>query len=209
MADFNWVDYIILGIFFISIIAGMGRGFVKEMIALATWVAAFIIASLFATRVAAYFSDSSAGQAVISSVSSMGSQATQSLSVISIALSFIGLFVLVLIIGSIVNYFVSAAVSLSIVNRLLGGVFGFFRGFLINLVLIFLIQLSPFQQESWWTQSRFVISFQPAVKYLGDLVQPGLATLKSKVGDTLNDMNNKYVPSAKSLIQDFTNPAKK
>src|SRR3990167_6688141 len=49
---FNTVDYIILGILFISVIIGLVRGFVREALSLVTWFCAFDAALKFSPWVA-------------------------------------------------------------------------------------------------------------------------------------------------------------
>ncbi len=194
MDGFNWVDYIILGIFVISILVGLSRGLLREVISLLTWVAAFIIASLFSSQLAAAFTSSQPVQSVISSTSNaIGVNPATQVSWLSLGVSFIVIFIGVLIVGSIINAVFSRAADvpgISLGNRLFGAVFGLGRGFLINLVLIFLVQLVPtVQQQSWWTQSKMVVAYQPAVQWLGNIIEPGLETLKSKVGGTLQDFS--------------------
>ncbi len=55
-ADFNGIDYLVLGIFFFSVFAGFMRGLLKEVISLITWAAACIVATMFSGELAAYIS---------------------------------------------------------------------------------------------------------------------------------------------------------
>lgn len=193
MSNLNWVDNIILMVFVISILAGLMRGLVREMIALLTWAAAFVVAVLFSSKVAASFSGGQAVQGMVNQATgSMGVNAAKPLSMLSIGASFVGLFVATVIVGSIINYFVSRAVEgqgISFSNRLLGGVFGLARGFLLVLFTVFLIQLTPLSDQPYWTSSQFVHSFQPTIKWMSDLVSPGLENLKSKVSDTIKKVD--------------------
>ncbi|EKD54760.1 MAG: colicin V production protein [uncultured bacterium] len=195
-AGLNWIDYVVLGIFFFSIWAGFFRGGVKEVVSLLSWIAAFIVASSFAKPVSSYFSGSAAVQSITSTASgTFGSSASAPVSMFAIGLSFAGLFFGTVIIGSLVGHFVNRAVEgggVSIANRLLGGVFGLGRGYLINLVIIFMVQLSPLAEQPFWVQSKLVNSFQPAVQWLGNMVEPGIQSLKSSVGQTLQNLNSTF-----------------
>jgi membrane protein required for colicin V production len=197
MSSLNWVDNVILFVFFMSVVAGLMRGLVKEVISLLTWLAAFVVAVLFSSKLAGIFTSSHQVQSMISgATSSIGINTAQPVSVLSLGLSFVLLFVGTLIVGSIINSMTSKAVErtgISFSNRLLGSVFGLGRGFLIALVGIFVVQLSPIQQESYWSQSQFVTAFQPAVQWLGGIVQPGFDSLKSKVSDTLQNTNTQQL----------------
>ena len=48
------IDYIIIGIIAFSIIVSLLRGFVREVMSLASWVVAFIVASQFYPYLATY-----------------------------------------------------------------------------------------------------------------------------------------------------------
>lgn len=194
MTEFNAVDYVIIGVFVISIMAGLLRGMIKEIIALATWVAAFVVSSMFSVKVATSFTNSSSVQSALTNASSgiAGVNPAEQLTVLSLGMSFIALFATTLIIGSLLGYMISRAVEghgISLTNHLFGGVFGILRGFLIVLVVIFLFQLAPIAQEPWWAQSRFVVAFQPAVKWLENVVSPQLENLKKKMNDAVSNHN--------------------
>ncbi len=51
MATYTWVDYVIILIFSLSILAGFGRGFIKEAISLITLIAAFVVAIMFSIQI--------------------------------------------------------------------------------------------------------------------------------------------------------------
>ena len=192
---FNWVDYLLLAVFFISVVGGLMRGGVREVMSLLTWIAAFIVASLFAKPVASYFAGSQSAQSLISSAStgSFGMSAGSQVSLFALGVSFTVLFFATIIAGSLLGYFANRIVEgggISIVNRVLGGTFGFVRGYLIDLLIIFIVQLTPFSQENYWIQSSIVAGFQPTVQWLGNKVQPGFESLKSRMGQTLEDMTS-------------------
>lgn len=192
MENLNWVDIVILAVFALSVLAGLMRGLVKEVLALVTWIVGFFLAVIFSPKLAAVFTQSASVQSMVSSASnSIGMDATQSVSAVSTGISFIVILVGVLIIGSLVTALISSAVNagVGVMNRLLGGIFGLARGLLIVLVAIFLVQLTSFQQQPWWTQSQFVASFQPAVTWVGSIITPGFASLKTKVTDTIQHVN--------------------
>lgn len=190
MANFNSVDYIILGLLLFSMLAGLMRGLVKEMIALLTWVVAFVVSTVFATRLANVFTSSPKVQSAISSATnSLSASTNEPASLLAIGISFISIFVCVLIIGKIISYFISSAIEghgISFANRFLGAVFGLGRGVLFVLLVMFLVQLSPVSDQESWQESRFVEALKPTVKRISDIVQPGIENLKSKVVSQLN-----------------------
>ncbi len=181
---FNWVDYVLLAILLISVLGGLIRGGVREVISLIAWIAAFIIAGLFAKPVAVYFASSN---------SAASSASTSQISLFAFGASFVVLFLVTLIAGFLIGYFVNRVIEsggVSIINRFLGGAFGLLRGGLIDLLIIFVVQLSAFSQQDYWTQSTVVSAFQPTVEWLNKKVEPGLASLKSQVGKKLEDMTS-------------------
>ena len=54
----NWLDGIILAILALSVLIGLMRGLVAEVLSLATWIAAFWMAAVFGPDVAALFENS-------------------------------------------------------------------------------------------------------------------------------------------------------
>lgn len=191
MSSLNWVDFIILAIFFFSMVAGFGRGFVKEMVSLATLIVAFIVAATFTSPLAHFFTSSAPIQSAVTHASNaIGADTAQPVSYAALGISFALLFAGTVVVGSLISYLLNVAFQTGILglgNRLLGGIFGLCRGFIINLVLIFLLQLTPMATHAAWQQSQFVSSFQPAVQWLGNFVAPGVANLKARFGSTLQN----------------------
>jgi membrane protein required for colicin V production len=196
LTQFNWVDWIILLIFFFAFLSGVARGFVREIVSLATLVAAFIIAVTFSEQLSTFFTHTPTGQEAISSLSSStGINAEKPVSFFSIAASFAIIFIGVTIVGALIGYFLNLAVSmmgpLNFGNRLMGGVFGLCKGFIINLVIIFVLQLTSVGIQPWWTSSYFVNSFQPAVQWLGNHVSPALDNITIKLNEAWQNVSDK------------------
>lgn len=176
MENFNWVDYVIITILLFSVLAGFARGIVKELLSILTWVIAFISSSLFAGKLASAFTGASA--------------ADEPVTMLALGLSFVSIFLVILVVGSLITHVVSGAVDnvgLGVINRLFGGTFGFARGLLINLVFIFIVQLTSYDQESWWKESKLVPVYQPAVIWISNLVSPNFEELKNKMNSTLEN----------------------
>lgn len=205
---FNWIDYVLLAVFLISVLGGLVRGGVREVVSLITWIAAFIIAGLFAKPLATAFSSSDSAQSAISSASTnaLNTLSTSGhVSLFALGASFLALFLGTIIVGSLIGYFANRVVEgagISFFNRLLGAVFGLARGFLVNLLIVFIVQLSPIAQQTYWTQSSLVPSFQPMVEWLGNRVQPGLESLKSRVGQTLENITTGAEDSLNNNLND-------
>jgi membrane protein required for colicin V production len=155
-----WVDYFIIAIIVLSMLIGLWRGFLKEAIALATWVVAFILAFTFVEDAAAYL----ANYIGIPSI--------------RIILAFGALFLSTLILGGLVNILVAQIVQhtgLTGTDRLLGIVFGLLRGVALITVLVLLAGLTPLPKDPWWSQSLFLPHFQNAALWLRNFLPPTFA----------------------------------
>jgi len=135
-----WIDVVILMVVALSCLFGLGRGFVREVLSLLAWIAAILIARVYASSLSPLFA-------------SWVESATMQY-VVAFAL----LFIAVLVAGAIVNGLVARLVDvtgLKLTDRLLGGVFGVARGVVIVMLLLF-FGSSFFATESWWQSSRFI-----------------------------------------------------
>lgn len=155
------VDYAIIGVVLVSTLISLVRGFVKEVLSLVTWIAAFVIAMGFSQQAAVF---------VPKAVDIPSAR---------VALAFLVLFVLVLIIGGIINWIVSTLVNktgLSGTDRSVGMVFGLARGVFIVSVLVLLAELTAMPKESWWQSSVFIPQFMIVADWIHALLPPNLAT---------------------------------
>jgi membrane protein required for colicin V production len=141
----NWADWTILAIVVISTLIGLSRGFVREVLSLLTWVAAFVVAMMFRDQLAPLLSN------LVD---------TPSLQAIA---AFAILFIFTLLAGAGLNMTLSAfvdATGLSGTDRVLGMVFGLLRGAVIVLALLILAPaLAPVSQDSWWRESLLIPHF--------------------------------------------------
>lgn len=201
----NLVDILILAIFLISILIGFGRGLVSEVLSLATLIAAFVIAIMFSNTLATFFTSTAAAQSVVSSTTAAtGVNTATPVSYVALGVSFGVLFGATVIVGSLIKMVLNLFFNTGILgfgNRILGALFGLIRGYLLNLVLIFLVQLSPVASQPWWQQSHYVPMFQPQVVQLGNLVSPALSNLKSTFGSAIQNAN--------TAIQEISNNIQK
>ncbi len=143
----NWADWTIIAIIGVSCAVSLLRGFIKEMLSLASWAAASFVAIAFHERLATIFSK------WISTPS------------IRTVLAFAALFALTLLIGAIINWLLHQFVigaGLGTVDRVLGTAFGAARGLLIVLALVILLPMAlpEMKQDPWWHQSRLLPYFE-------------------------------------------------
>ncbi len=158
----NWADFAIIAIIIISTLISLIRGFVREILSLITWAAAFIVAFKFCAAVASLF------QPYIDNPS------------IRLAIGFALLFFVVLIIGDLISYMIARFASnkgLSTIDRSFGMIFGFLRGVLLVAVLLLLASLGSSSQDQWYQSSYLIPHFQPLVTWLHSFLPAKLSTV--------------------------------
>ena len=133
-------DYAVLAIIGISVLLSIMRGFVREILALAAWIIAFIVAKLYTVEVSVMLPDS----------------------IPSEELKFLAAFIILFLSSLLVCSLLAIAIAqlfrtmgLSALDRGLGGLFGFARGLLIVLTLVLLGGLTSLPQDARWRNSMF------------------------------------------------------
>lgn len=151
--QFNAADWGIIVILGLSILLSLWRGFTREAISLAGWIAAFIIANMYVSEMELLLS-----QWIVNVTGRY---------VAAYALLFAGTLVVAGVLGKLGTQVVRAT-GLSLLDRVLGTAFGFARGIIIVLVLVYLLrQLAPPQNIVWLDQAQLM----PHVDMLGQWVQ--------------------------------------
>lgn len=157
----SWVDLIIVVIVIISALISLVRGFVKESISLASWILAGFIALRYFAPLAELL------EPYIESPT------------IRTGSAFAVLFVTSLIIGAIINFMASQAVTktgLTGTDRSLGVVFGAARGLLIVTMLVLLAGLTPMPSEPWWDDSAMIEFFSDMANWIKDILPQDIAS---------------------------------
>ena len=146
-----WIDFVLLGIIGISMLLSLWRGFVKEAVSLASWIAALWVAMLF-------FHDLSTWLGRWIDTPSIRD-----------VLGFGILFIATVLIGGMIGYLAGQLVSktgLSATDRALGMVFGIARGIVIVAVMVMLAGLTTLPQDPWWRESLLLAHFQDVAIWL-------------------------------------------
>ena len=151
--NFTAVDWAIIAVLGLSILLSLWRGFVREAVSLAGWIAAFVIANMFVGEMAAFL------QQWIANVTGRY--------VAAYALLFAGMLMVAGIAGKLSAQVVKVT-GLTLLDRLLGTVFGLARGIIVVLVVVYVLrQLAPPQNLLWLDESQLM----PHVDMLGQWVQ--------------------------------------
>lgn len=163
------IDYIIIGIIIFSLLVSLWRGFVREVMSLVGWVAAFIVASNFYGYAAGYL-------AQINNAYLQNSEYLRN----GVAAAL--LFIAVLIVSGIVNALVGKLVDktgLSGTDRVLGAGFGILRGvFVVAAMLFFLDTFTAFAKTEMWQESQLIPHFDVIVKWFFEQLQANSSFLK-------------------------------
>lgn len=141
----NAADWVILSVLLLSVLIGLMRGLVVEIMSIAVWLAAIALSLWFGGYVAAWFIDS------------------LSFSPLRFALGYGLVFFGTLLAGAVVVHLLRKLVrstGLSGTDRLLGMVFGALRGLALVMVLVVLAGLTPLPQAPWWKHSTTIPWFQ-------------------------------------------------
>lgn len=150
------IDWIILGVLVISTLISIRRGFVKEALSLLTWLAAVILARLFAVQFTVIL------EPYIESES------------VRLGAAYMILFIGTLIVGGMVNYLISEFVKmtgLSGLDRMLGMLFGFARGAIIIVIFVAgLHYVAPVKEDDWYRQSLLVPEVVVIIEQLGPVL---------------------------------------
>jgi membrane protein required for colicin V production len=156
----TWLDYALIAVVGLSALVGIWRGFVREVFALAGWIAAIAVAMLFAGE---------AGKLIPS-----GFATPLARTVIAFTLLFVVILVTVSIAGLLFTKAVRA-VGLGLADRTLGGVFGFARGALILLVLVLAAGLTAVPKEPFWREAKLAPPLETAAIAVKPYLPPALA----------------------------------
>jgi membrane protein required for colicin V production len=167
----TWVDYGVIAIVAISLIIGLFRGFVREIVSLVIWVAAVLLTLHYLPTIENYLSHS------ISS------------SYMRYAIIIIGVLLITLFVSWLIGKLLTIAVSsvgLGFTNRFVGLLFGFIRGILITGFLVTLLPQPDLQAKPAFKDSVLLPSLEPVAHWLGKMIPEGWAeTIKQDVKQKL------------------------
>jgi membrane protein required for colicin V production len=139
MPALGWVDWTLLAVLAVSVVVGLWRGLVFELMSLVGWVVAYVAAQLFSADVAASLPVGMPGSAL-----NLGA---------GFAITFIGTLIAWTLLARLVRLLLHAT-PLTLVDRTLGAAFGLVRGGVLLLVLTTLVSFTPAAQSQPWQDSQ-------------------------------------------------------
>ena len=132
------LDWVVLGVLAASMLLGLWRGLVYEVLSVLSWIAAFVLAQWLAPDAAALLPMGGTAEAL------------------RYAAGFLLVFVAAMFAGGLLAWLIKKmveAVGLRPVDRALGGLFGLVRGAVAVLVLAVVVHLTGLTGRPWWTES--------------------------------------------------------
>ncbi len=158
----NEIDYAIIAIIIISLLVGVLRGFVKEVLSLFAWGVAIWVGLTFSRPFSVLL------ETVIDFPAAR------------IAVAFVILLFFTLIISGIVNYFAELFLEktgLTGIDRFLGVFLGITRGGIVIALLVMLAGLTPAPELALWQQSSLIPHFQTLALWLRKQIPPEITEI--------------------------------
>jgi membrane protein required for colicin V production len=132
MSQWTFFDYIFVIIMIVSIGFAVTKGLVREITSLVALIGGFILAAFYYRSVAVYFADFTKTDALANLIGFM--------------IIFLGCLILGAILAFVINRFVKMA-ALQWVDRLLGGVYGLIRGWIIASIIVLALIAFPVREN--------------------------------------------------------------
>ena len=132
----NGLDFVVIGIFVLSMLVGLWRGLVYEVLSLLGWPFAIILSKLFANDIATLLPIEQEA--------------------IRVTVAYALVFIVALIVWAVVSRLgakLLKAIGPDWTDRMMGGLFGILRGALVVLVLVWLAGLTHAPEKKFWRGS--------------------------------------------------------
>jgi membrane protein required for colicin V production len=142
-------DYLVLFVMVCSVLIGIMRGLIKEILSLLGWVIAFVVANAYGATLADMLPEVVPGQTV------------------RLLLAFVVLFIGVRLLMGLLTMTLDAlitATGLTLADRGLGSLFGLARGLVIVLTVVILCGMTSIPQQAFWTGALFSGHAESAVR---------------------------------------------
>jgi membrane protein required for colicin V production len=188
----NVADIVILAVLLVSVLIGLMRGLVGEVLSLARWIAAFWIAAVFGARVGEIYGvwlNEPAERIVAGSIT-----------------CFIG----VLIVGGLITWAVRRLVKFSglgLGDSFLGMVFGLARGLLLVTFVVLMLGFTPVPREAvWYRQSTLLPAFQNGAAWLAGVLPAEVTHYMELGGKSLPAVHSIPISTVEQAARQLTHP---
>ncbi|MES2402822.1 MAG: CvpA family protein [Pseudomonadota bacterium] len=188
----NAADIVILAVLLVSVLIGLMRGLVGEVLSLARWIAAFWIASVFGAQVGEIY-----GPWLHEPVE-------------RIIAGSITCFVGVLIIGGLITWAVRRMITwsgLRLGDSFLGMAFGLARGLLLVTFVVLMLSFTPVPREAtWYRQSTLLPAFQNGAAWLAGALPAEVTHYMEAGGKSLPAVHSIPISTVEQAARQFAHP---
>jgi len=156
----GWVDGVLGGVMLLSLLVGLWRGLVFELMALVGWVVAYVLAQVWTPEMSTYVRVGEPGSALHHGV--------------AFIVCFVGVLIVWSLLARLVRMLVRAT-PLTGVDRVFGGLFGLLRGLVLLLLAATLVAFTPVARSKPWTESHGAAWLNTALAGLKPMLPPEVA----------------------------------
>lgn len=189
----NAADLAILAVLAVSMLSGLLRGFVSEVLSLACWIAAFWVAWMFGDKVAAFY----------------GAWLQQPAA--RIIAGYVTCFLGVLIVGALAGWLAHKLMDrggLRGGDRFLGMLFGLARGCVLVIFAVLMLGFTPLPRESaWWRQSTLLPLFENGAGWVAQALPPEVTHYLEIGGKSLPALSEVPISTLQHAARSLTTPA--
>ena len=153
-------DYVVITILAASVVVSLMRGLVREILSLASWVIAFVVANAYGAELAKMLPAAVPGEVVRT--------------IVGFVALFIGVRILMGLVSMAVGALVSAA-GLGIVDRGLGALFGFARGIIFVFAAVIVCGMTTMPQQAFWKEALLSPMAENGVRLVKPMLPDSLA----------------------------------
>jgi membrane protein required for colicin V production len=139
MHDIGWVDWALLAVLLASVLVGLVRGLVFEVLSLLGWVAAFVAAEILSPDVAQHVPVGAPGSALNHGA--------------AFAIVFVLALIVWMLMARLIRLIVHAT-PLTLIDRTLGGLFGLVRAMVLLLAVATVVSFTPAVRAGPWQASH-------------------------------------------------------
>jgi membrane protein required for colicin V production len=139
LATLGWVDGALLAVLALSVLVGLWRGLVFELMSLVGWLVAYVGAQALSPQLAPHVPVGAPGSALHQGA--------------AFALAFIGLLIVWAVLARLLRLLIHAT-PLTAIDRTLGAGFGLLRGALLLLVVATVVTFTPAARSQPWQDSQ-------------------------------------------------------
>ncbi len=171
----NAADIVVLAVLALSVLIGLWRGLVSEIVSLVTWVAAFWAAWALGGQVAGFYApwlDAPTARLLA---------------------GYLTCFIAVLVAGALLGWIARRALGAGGLrggDRTLGGLFGLARGLVVVVVAVVLLGMAAVPREAgWWQGSLLLPRFESGAQWLIPRLPTSLAQPLDRSGAGLRALS--------------------